>query len=100
MINHTPLNQFHTSNVRPSHPLQRVLTLKNLCKLFSGKWRKLIKQVRSISNKEAHDEEPFLLSDSDIYDKMLNIISEIKKTNQTNTQFSAEIDAKMEGSSC
>jgi len=65
-------------------------------------------QLWSISNKEAHDEEPSpifwpqpyqeepsLLSDSDIYE-MLTIISEIEKTNQTNTQFVVEIDAKME----
>jgi hypothetical protein len=42
MINHTPLNQLHTNNVRPSHTLKRVLTLKNLRQLFSAKWRKLI----------------------------------------------------------
>jgi hypothetical protein len=68
-----------------------------------------IQQLRSIGNKEAHDEEPSpifwpqpyqeepsLLLDSNIYDKMLNIISEIEKTNQKNTQFFTEIDTKME----
>jgi hypothetical protein len=90
------------------HPLKS-FDLKEFALAIFSQMEETDQQLQSISNKESHDEElspifwpqpyqeePSLLSDSDIYDKMLNIISEIEKTNQTNTQFFTEIDAKME----
>jgi len=82
MINHTPLNQLHNSSIRTSHTLQRVLTLEKWRKLFSAKWRqlinccgpsaikKLMKRIHLPSfGHNKYQEEPSLLSDSDINDK-------------------------------